>query len=354
MPIFINGQDGPLLADSLSYVRESELEEVVASCPQLLQGIGDSTLALVARQVTIPEAGILDLLLVSEEGLPVAVEVKLGRNGESRREIIAQIIDYLSALANLTNDELDRALAGAVERALRSFDCDPDVDEFERRWQELGVNLRGGSARVILVLDESRPELERIVRFLKDRSSLDVRLVVIAKHHHDSVGTMFSSQMVIGTREEQAARPRTVVAQGALRPGVARVVAAYDDMAPIELRTYGGGTSYRKIRPPYCPRGLTVHYEFYQAYGSIGVELHLENRRAAALLGPLLQEFKGRTIGPNNTPLDWDPRWSGGCGRLRALLPVEDDPNIAAQAMGDLIDLTRQAVAQSEMIPIPL
>jgi len=104
-----------------SFQRESELEDVVASYPQLLQGPGDSPLAFVARQVTVPEAGILDLLLVSEDGLPVAVEVKLARNGESRREIIAQVIDYLSALTNLTNDDLDRAVSGALEGALRNL-----------------------------------------------------------------------------------------------------------------------------------------------------------------------------------------------------------------------------------------
>jgi len=51
-------------------------------------------LAYVARQVTLYSAGILDILLVDADGTPVAVEVKLGRNGESRREVVGQVIDY--------------------------------------------------------------------------------------------------------------------------------------------------------------------------------------------------------------------------------------------------------------------
>src|ERR1044072_407032 len=184
MPIFIRTNGGPITAEALGFQLEAELEEVAGSQPRLLESDGDSPLAFVAQQVTLPEAGNLDLLFVSETGLPVAVEVKLARNAESRREIVAQIIDYVSDLTSLTNDELDRRVGGALESALRSFDAASEADEFERRWQEVEVNLRAESARVILVLDSARPDLERIVRFLSDRSNLDVRLVTISKYEN--------------------------------------------------------------------------------------------------------------------------------------------------------------------------
>jgi hypothetical protein len=79
-------------------------------CPQLL--CDDSGppqekapgIAFVARQVNLPEAGRLDLLFVSNDGLPIAVEVKLVRNAQARREILAQAVDYVSSLTAMTVD----------------------------------------------------------------------------------------------------------------------------------------------------------------------------------------------------------------------------------------------------------
>ena len=139
---------------------------------------------------------------------------------------------------------------------------------------------------------------------------------------------------------------RSKAAPGSLRPGLAAVVAAYDELAPVDLRTYGGATNYRKIRPSEWRSGLTVHYEFYQYRGVIGVELHLENNRAATLLAPLLQKFVGCTIGPETKHLEWDPTWSSRRGRLRAQYPTEKDPTVTARSMLDLIALTREVVAQ--------
>jgi hypothetical protein len=73
---------------------EEDLELLLADFPNLLCGDGEPGIVLVGRQVILPEAGTLDLLLVTREGLPIAVEVKLARNAQSRREVVAQAIDY--------------------------------------------------------------------------------------------------------------------------------------------------------------------------------------------------------------------------------------------------------------------
>jgi len=49
------------------------------------------------------------------------------------------------------------------------------------------------------------------------------------------------------SREESVVRSKVV--PGALRPGLAAVVDAYDDLAPVDLRTSGGATNHRKIKP---------------------------------------------------------------------------------------------------------
>lgn len=171
MPIFKKSATGvgPLMPEA--YANERELETALVEMPNLLAEIDGPSLAYVARQVNLEGAGILDILLVDSEGTPVVVEVKLARNGESRREVVGQVIDYVSTLTSMTVDELDRAVGGAVENALRSFAATENQDqEFETLWASIGTNLRAGMARFVIAMDAAPPELQRIVRFLASRS----------------------------------------------------------------------------------------------------------------------------------------------------------------------------------------
>src|SRR5712692_5363765 len=124
MPIRIQAGTGPVVVDQAGFGNEAQLQDVLAETPDLLRQGDEPSLALVARELELPEAGILDLLFVSSDGLPIAVEVKLEANGQSRREVVAQAVDYLSSLTALTNDELDELTKGKLSAALRSFEPD--------------------------------------------------------------------------------------------------------------------------------------------------------------------------------------------------------------------------------------
>src|SRR5881396_623656 len=117
MPILVRASSGAFALEASGFVNEESLESLLAETPELLRPEDGPRMALVARQVELREAGILDLLFVNEEGLPIAIEVKLSRNGESRREVVAQAVDYISALTTLTNEELDQMVHGGLERA---------------------------------------------------------------------------------------------------------------------------------------------------------------------------------------------------------------------------------------------
>ena len=85
----------------------------------------------------------------------------------------------------------------ALEAALRSFDEEADEDSFERRWKAVGANLRAGLARIIVALDSSASDLRRIVRFLSENSSLDTRLLEIAKFVEVGIGTVYVPNIVV-------------------------------------------------------------------------------------------------------------------------------------------------------------
>jgi hypothetical protein len=206
MTVVIRQADGLVSASPGEFDSEAELERVLADQVQLLQSTTDHRLAFVGRQIDLPDAGILDVLCVDENGLPV--EVKLARNGEARRQVVAQIVDYLSALTSLTVDELDARTEGALNDALRSFDPPAgDPGSFERRWQACGANLRAGLARIIVPLDSAPTDLERIVQFLSERSNLDIWLVTISKFVEPRVGTLYVPTVLVSNEGEPAPRP---------------------------------------------------------------------------------------------------------------------------------------------------
>jgi len=63
----------------------------------------------------------------------------------------------------MTVDELDRAVGGAVEKALRSFHASEEQEhEFERLWSSVGTNLRDGLQRYVIAVDDPPTDLQRM------------------------------------------------------------------------------------------------------------------------------------------------------------------------------------------------
>lgn len=63
----------------IEFDSERQLEDVVCSYPQLLTRTGDASLSFISGQIRM-SSGIMDVVMIDRNGLPVAVEVKLGRN----------------------------------------------------------------------------------------------------------------------------------------------------------------------------------------------------------------------------------------------------------------------------------
>jgi predicted HNH restriction endonuclease len=88
-------------------------------------------------------SGFLDLLLINSDGLPIAVEVKLQKNSESRREVVAQAIDYITALADKPK-EGDDVLIWTSERPRAR----PNGKGLELRGHLILFRKSGSSAKI--------------------------------------------------------------------------------------------------------------------------------------------------------------------------------------------------------------
>jgi hypothetical protein len=332
MAVVLGGQGINETIQRMSFASESELQKLIAENPSLLQDETEAPLAFVKSEVNLGSSGSLDLLLINKDGLPVAVEVKLQRNAESRREVVAQAIDYITALTHMTVDELDEETDAQLSQAIRSFD--ENEAEFERRWRTIGANLRAGLARLIVAVDATNSGLERMLRFLAEKSELDVQLVVVEQYRGTSDLRVF-----VGRQTFTQASVSNSSSNSTDNSRLLEAVGKYNETASSDLKAVGVSPAYRQIRPLNWPQGCRTHYEFYQTQSYIGVEIHIESDFARPA-GAVLSALGGKIMGAGHKALIWDSAWSNGRGRLTARYSHEDSPATIASAMSELIDLT--------------
>lgn len=157
---------------------EEALQTLIERHPELLPGRqmdpgSDDPPRFVLLCREMPVAGwSLDHLLVDQRGILTLVEAKLIQNPESRREVVGQILDYAANAA--ASWGAGRAREKAAEYWLRqkkkiddvvrtAFGDELDVEEF---WRTVEDNLKQGKIRLIIVADEIRPEVRRIIEYM--------------------------------------------------------------------------------------------------------------------------------------------------------------------------------------------
>ena len=323
MSILIRSGSESNLISASEFEKESDLELLLAERPDLLVDDRGTDIGYVDRQVVL-EAGKLDLLFVDSEGVPIAVETKLESNSEARREVVAQVIDYLSSLTSLTVDELDKQVNGKLELALRALSPASDDSDFENLWQLVGANLRDGRARLVVVVDEAPDDLQRIFRFLARKSDLDVQLLSIQRYFSPSAGEVFVPQILV-SRETTDKSPKEQ------RPELVAVCDTYNGTAPADIRAVGQARSYRMIRPADWPRKKGLRYIFRWGRGHIAAEVGVYSQvrlapAASFALAGILSSFDGKPLANGLSSLSWDKDAEAGNGELFVDFPAERLP----------------------------
>jgi len=172
---------------------------------------------------------------------------------------------------------------------LRSFSSESDEeDSFEGRWQSVGANLRAGLARYIIVVDDVPDQLERIIRFIVLRSSIDIRLVQIQKYPDQSGQTIFVPFNIVDVAPSD--RPQTVGSQPEIAVDFQAVLDAYSAKAEPNFKPFRTAKTYRFIRPSTWPSKFGIHYELVKTEKGVSPEIHLESD-SVKFLAPFLKEF---------------------------------------------------------------
>ena len=172
--IWQNDGTGWRLLSPTGFPDEQTLHDLVEETPRILPLAGDPRLVVVGKEVLLGN-GYADLVAVEPSGRLVVVEIKLSRNAEARRAVVAQILTYAAHLKGLSPETVERDVLGrhlrdrgyeSIQDAISSND---QVGSFDTATFSEGLTecLTKGHFRLVLVLDEAPQELVTLVGYLE-------------------------------------------------------------------------------------------------------------------------------------------------------------------------------------------
>lgn len=171
------------------YSLESHLQDLLERFPALLTGDGTmpARYLLVAREMPIRDGHgatdrwNIDHLFVDQNAIPTFIECKRSSDPRLRREVVAQMLDYVAnGIAYWSPGELrakfertcaerglsaDAVLADHIAADGSEQDSARLADDF---WNSAERNLRDRKVRLLFVADRIPNELKRLVEFLNE------------------------------------------------------------------------------------------------------------------------------------------------------------------------------------------
>ena len=235
--VYVVGDDGRTLPMERIQCKneDTELQQLLDNNYDLLPGDqinpeDPRRWLLVRREMPVedPSSGdnrwSIDFLFADQSGMPTFVECKRFLDTRSRREVVAQMLEYAANGHYYWTTELLRRYATEsagrrgmdLEEAVRSVTADEtqSADDFLANIEN---NLREGQVRLVFFLEEAPHELRSIVDFLNKQMERSEVLIVEAKQYRiDGVRVVVPS--LFGYTEEARRVKRTVtLTQGSRR-----------------------------------------------------------------------------------------------------------------------------------------
>lgn len=205
----------------IGFPNEATLHGLIEEEPNLLPLSGAPRLTILGREVALP-SGAADLLAVETTGQPVFIEIKLERNPEARRAVVAQVLSYAASVHGLDVATFEgQVLATHLRKRGHSSIFDAvsssdetgafDADDFA---ETLANCLATGAARLVLVLDAAPPELMRLAGYLEAVSErLVVDLITVSQYEVGGQSVIVPQRVDPGREQEdrvaQVGRPAT-------------------------------------------------------------------------------------------------------------------------------------------------
>lgn len=232
---------------------EAKMEKLLIEHPALLPVGEISTdigrLLCVGNQVAVP-SGAIDILYLSTAGYPVIVETKLWRNPEARREVLAQVLDYIKDIARKDFAWFERQWAmlkepsggdGADLVGRLSMLAEEELDE-SVVIDRVNRALTRGHIIAMIVGDGIESRLQALVEDLKQHAPLlRYSLALVELAHYEPEGNSVG-QMLVVPRLVKAVEP---VQRAYVRIDVADSVKGQIDIQSVVETTPESGAGRR-------------------------------------------------------------------------------------------------------------
>lgn len=217
---------------------EAALHTLVEQAPQMLPLAGAPRLTVVGREVLLGN-GYADLIAVEPSGRVAIIEIKLAKNSEARRAVVAQVLAYAAYLHGATPSDFERNILGnhlqkhgytSLAQAIAAEDQEGAFDTAAFT-EGLTRSLADGTFRLVIVLDTVPSELVRLVTFLESAADrLVVDLVAVSAYEVNG-STLLVPQRIEGEPDKPVAPTQSTsakAAQGKLVDGAEDFVASIE------------------------------------------------------------------------------------------------------------------------------
>ncbi len=223
---------------------EDELHDRIIEAPEMLPLSGQPKLVFAGKKVRIG-GGEADVLAVDTEGRPTIIEVKLKKNPESRRAVVAQTLAYAAWLHGATVEELEGKILGSHLGSKRLVDALSEADfegalDHDHFYSNLAAHLSDGSFRLVIVLDDAPEQLVRLTGYLEaittDRIAID--LVTVTAYEVNGAQVLLPQRIDPERQPEPApGRPRSTLRSSSVQTtaGSAAFRMAIDGLGDEEL-----------------------------------------------------------------------------------------------------------------------
>ena len=196
------GEEGVSPLSEEAYLDETALQRLLEEHPELiaLDDVDPTASFLIPIGSEIPLAGqSLDLLFLDVSGRLTAVETKLRRNSQVRREVVGQVLEYGAYLSMWSVEDVERQAArylaaprtpdrfrsesvyDALSRLGTSEPAEEGADEAEMR-DKISNSLAMRDMRLIIAVDKVVEPLRSLVTFVNGASRFGMYLLEIQQY----------------------------------------------------------------------------------------------------------------------------------------------------------------------------
>lgn len=337
--ILISDAEGWQVAREAPFATELELHEAVATHPEVLpaEEVGLETLVTLGTEVAAA-GGSIDMLAADRQGRLAIVEFKKGPENTDVRRVVAQLLDYGSALWQMSVEELTRCcgstsrLSEVVAEAYEEDDFDAEVFS-----SGLEATLKNGDFVYFYVARVLDQRTRRVLTYLGDGVRLPFIAVEADRFIADGTAVLAPHPAFvpgwIATGGATRTRPAPSYAPETLEsapPRVKRLAAALDELA--HERSWQRRDRAHFI---YSFEGGPCLY-FHPGWETIQfvAESYVEATSAddGAELLQRIDEFEGRRVGRKEPGLSSPERILENWDRVRdsLLIPYVEQQRIAS------------------------